>query len=151
MIVKAMVLAGDKRFQYVRVKPQGLVDLLVRFRRPPTAAPHQLLRCVFANEFRQHLCCRLRPGEIPLRPLRVIVIQARGTVIRYLFCYTTLPLVCLLCGADDPQILATRRYHGRMQAAVETRHHAQAGLAVIVAGVFHNDRRVPIEFGDPLE
>ena len=75
--------------------------------------------------------------------------EARSSVIFF----AIQPYLSSVCSAeaDDPQILATRRYHGRMQAAVETRHHAQAGLAVIVAGVFHNDRRVPIEFGDPLE
>jgi hypothetical protein len=35
--------------------------------------------------------------------------------------------------------------------AVEGRHHAQARLAVIAAGVHHNHRRVPIEVSHPLE
>src|SRR5271170_7186254 len=58
--------------------------------------------------------------------------------------------VCL-AEADDPQILAARRHDCRMQTAVEERHHQQARLALIAAGVFRYQRRVPFEFGHPLE
>src|SRR5216683_32607 len=84
--------------QHVRVEPQRLVDLSVRLRRPATAAAHQLLGRLFANKFRQHVRSGPRPGEIFLRPFGIVLVGARGPVIRRLFCHTVLPLVCLPCG-----------------------------------------------------
>src|SRR6202035_4482714 len=94
--------------KHVRIESQRLIDLLVRLLWSATAAAHQLLGCVFSDEFRKHLRSWPRPGEILLRPLGVVVIRARGPVTFRLF-YHTVSLVCF-ADADDAQTLALRRH-----------------------------------------
>src|SRR6266478_1759869 len=96
--------------QHVRVELQRLVDLSVRLRRPATAAAHQLLGRLFANKFPQHVRSGPRSGEIFLRPFGIVLVGARGPVIRRLFCHTvTARLFACPAQAHDVQILAARR------------------------------------------
>jgi hypothetical protein len=38
-----------------------------------------------------------------------------------------------------------------MHAATQAGNHPQARLAIVAAGVMHNQRRIPVEFGHVLE
>ena len=108
-------------------------------RRPATAAAHQLLSRLFPDKFRKRFRRWPRPGEVVLRPLGIVVVRARGRSFAFFAIQSYLSSVCP-AEADNSQILAARRHHRRMQAAVEECHHQQPRLAVIAAGILHDQR-----------
>src|SRR6516164_4539039 len=78
--------------------------------------------------------------------------SGRATRSSFVF-FAIQPYLSSACSAeaDDPQILTARCHDHRVEAAIKARNHTQARLAIVAAGVFHNNRGVPIEFDDPLE